>query len=64
MVTVFRSILNQMELHLVQNRKENSHHDYIPFSLKGNGNIVLSVRAVAERAEEVWEFLFLKFIII
>ena len=31
---------NQMEFHLVQNRKENCH---IPFNLKGNGNIVFSV---------------------
>ena len=38
-VTVFLSILSQMEFHLVQNRKENSHHDHIPFILKGNGNI-------------------------
>ena len=36
-------ILNQIELHLVQNRKENCHHDHIPFNLKGNGNIVFSV---------------------
>ena len=27
----------------VQNRKENCYHDHIPFSLKGNGNIVLLV---------------------
>ena len=39
-VTVFLSILNQMEVHLVQNRKENCHHDHIPFNMKGNGNIV------------------------
>ena len=42
-VIVFLSILNQMEFHLVQNRKENCHHDYIPFDVKGNGNIVFSV---------------------
>ena len=42
-VTVFLSISNQMEFHLVQNRKENCHHDHIPFNLKGNGNIVFSV---------------------
>jgi len=36
-VTVFLSILNQMEFNLVQNRKENWHHDQIPFNLKGNG---------------------------
>ena len=29
-VTVFLSILNQMEFHLVENRKENCHHDHIP----------------------------------
>ena len=28
-VTVFLSILNQMEIHLVENRKENCHHDHI-----------------------------------
>ena len=44
MVTVFLSILNQMEFHLVQNRKENCPHDHIPFNLKGNGNIVFSVQ--------------------
>jgi len=42
-VTVYHSILNQMELHLVQNRKENCHHDHIPYNVKGNGNIVFSV---------------------
>ena len=26
-----------------ENRKENCHHDHIPFNLKGNGNIVFSV---------------------
>ena len=41
--TVFLSILNQMDFHLVQNRKENCHHDQIPFNAKGNGNIVFSV---------------------
>ena len=50
--TVFLSILNQMEFHLVENRKENCHlvqsrkenchHDYIPFNVKGNGNVVFS----------------------
>ena len=42
-VTVFLSILSQMEFHLVQNRKENYHPDYIPLNVKGNGNIVFSV---------------------
>ena len=42
-VTVFLSILNQMEIHLIQNRKENSHQDYIPFNVKGNEIGVFSV---------------------
>ena len=42
-VTVFFTIFNQMEFHLVQNRKENCHHDHIPFNLKGNRIRVLSV---------------------
>ena len=42
-VTVFLSILNQMELHLVQNPMENCPHDHIPFNVKGNGNIVFTV---------------------
>ena len=43
--TVFPSILNQMEFHLVQNQMENYPHDHIPFNVKGIGNIVFSVRA-------------------
>ena len=46
-VTVFLSILNQIEFHLVQNRKENCYHDHIPFNMKGNGNIVYSVHKMA-----------------
>ena len=43
---ILLSILNQMELHLVQNRNENyCHHDHIPFNFKGNENIVFSVYA-------------------
>ena len=41
-VTVFLSILNQIDIHLVQNRKEICHHDHIPFNVKGNGKIFLS----------------------
>ena len=26
-----------------ENRKENSHHDHIPFTVKGNGNLFFSV---------------------
>ena len=40
-VKVFLSILNQMER---KNRKENCHHDHIPFNVKVNGNIVFSVK--------------------
>ena len=32
-VTVFLSILNQMEFYLVQNQKENCPHDHIPFNV-------------------------------
>ena len=32
-------------MHFVQNRKENCHHDHIPFNVKGIGNIVFSVRS-------------------
>ena len=42
-VTVFHSILNQMEFHLVQNLKENRHHDHISFNVKGIGSIVFSL---------------------
>ena len=42
--TVFFTILNQMEFHLVQNRKEKRHHGHIPFNVKGNRNIVFSVQ--------------------
>ena len=31
-------MLNQMEIHLVQNRKENFHHDHISFNKKGKRN--------------------------
>ena len=48
-VTVFLLILNQMEFHLVQNRKENCHHDHIPFNVKGNGNVVLPVGGLQTR---------------
>ena len=41
-VTVFLSILNRMEFHLVQNLNENCHHDHIPFNMKGNGKIIFS----------------------
>ena len=48
LVTVFLLIMNQMEIHLVQNQQGNCHHDHIPFNLKGSGNIVFSVWATIE----------------
>ena len=41
-MTVFLSILNQMEFQLVQNRKKNCHHDHISFN--GNRVCFLSVQ--------------------
>ena len=49
-VTVFLSIMNQMDFHLVQNRKENCHHDHIPFNVKGNRNIVFRVYLMTDIA--------------
>ena len=40
-VTVFLSILNQLEFHLVQNWKKNCYHDHISFNLKENWNLFL-----------------------
>ena len=48
-VTVFYSILNQMEFYLVQNGMETCHHDHILFNVKGNGNIVFSVYAESKQ---------------
>ena len=48
----FPSILNQMELHLVQNRKENCHHDLIPFNLKVIRNRIFSVYVEDNRQSE------------
>ena len=48
--TVFLSILNEMEIHSIQNRKENFPHDHIPFNVKGIGNIVFSVKEIFARA--------------
>ena len=41
-VTVFLQILNQIDFHLVQNRKETWNHDHIPFNVKGNEMLVFS----------------------
>ena len=55
MVTACLSILNQMEFHFVQNRKENGHHDQIPFNVKGNGNIVFSLHVeIIGAINDVW----------
>ena len=53
-VTVFLSILNQMELHFVQNLKENRHHDHIPFDLKEIGNIIFSVYPARHAGENTF----------
>ena len=42
-VTVFLSILNQMEFQLVQYQEENCHHDRIPVDLKGSRNLSIWV---------------------
>ena len=55
-MTVFLSILNQMEFHLVQNRKENCPHNHIPSNLKGNVNIVFSVYFF-NRVDTSWDYL-------
>ena len=48
--TVFLSILNQMEIYLVQNWKENCPHDHIPCNLKGNKITVFSVYQAYKRS--------------
>ena len=45
--------LNQIDFHLVQNRKENCLHDHIPLNVEGNRNIVFSVRVCDSRAGSV-----------
>ena len=53
-VTIFILIFNQMEFHLVENRKKNCHLDRIPFNVNGNGNIVFSMRSeMRERTENI-----------
>ena len=42
LVTVFLSILNQMELHMVQNEKENSDYAHIPCNWQGIVNVYSS----------------------
>ena len=42
----------QMELYMVQNRKENCHHDHIPFNLKEIGNIVFSPNLLAKTSHQ------------
>ena len=43
-------VLNKMEFHLVLNRKENCHHDHIPFNFKGNGNKVFSASVRTDKS--------------
>ena len=51
---VFLSIIYYYRL---LNRKENCHHDHIPFDVKGNGNIVFSATATSAIVL-VWCFFF------
>ena len=44
-MTVSLLILNQIEFDLVQNRRENRHHDHIPFNLNGSINLCFWVYA-------------------
>ena len=37
-----------------RNRKENCHHDYIPFNFKGNGNIVFSVKLATKESAHLF----------
>merc|ERR1719154_411927 len=53
LITVFLLIVNQMDIHLVQNRRENCHHDHIPFNVKGNRIRVFSV-CVVLKAHDIW----------
>ena len=53
-VIVFLSILNQMDFHLVQNRKENCPHYHIPFNMKEIGNIVFSRLTVLSAEGSIW----------
>ena len=50
------------EIHLVQNRKENCHHDHIPFNMKENGNIVFSVYTDYMQFERKWKLTSLRVI--
>ena len=43
MVTVFFSIMNQMDFHLVHNRMESCSNDHMSSNLKENGILVFSV---------------------
>ena len=38
-VTVFLLTMNQTEVRLIHNQKENCRHDHLPFNCKGNGNL-------------------------
>ena len=58
-VTVFLFNFERTEFYLVQNRKENCHHDHIPFNVKGNENLVFSVQVLMYR--ESWSEIVLVF---
>ena len=46
--TVFLSILNQIEFHLVKNRKGNCPHDQIPLNWKGNAGIFFECKYILQ----------------
>ena len=65
-VAIFLSILNPMEFHLVKSRRENFHHDHIPFNLERNKNSFSCVCAQKILHERIFSkiYLHLKFIFV
>ena len=55
-VTVFLSILKQIEFNLVQNLEEKKlvYHDHIPFKMKGNVNTFVREGGNLHRIPAVW----------
>ena len=43
---MYNQSLGKINFHLVQNQKENCHHDHIPFNAKGNGNMLINFHLV------------------
>ena len=55
-VTIFLSILKQMEFHLVLNWNENYHHDHIPFNLNGNRNLFPRVHETPRNKRAMFQY--------